>query len=427
MTDASVVHSTLVSMAEERARSDYELGRWLAAAHRLRVFESAGYGSFGEYVERLFGFSRRMAQERLRVALALEGLPELTRALQAGEVSWSAAREVTRVANAESDEEWVGAASGKTAREVERMVAGLEDGARPFDVPTAEPPVRMSFTVSGPVRALVQEARERLCVSFGERVDDDALMEAMARALLGGQGSRDEGQSSYQIALTVCPRCSVGTQRAGADDVVVDEATLEKARCDAQELGRVDVAAPRKAAQSVAPRVRRAVLRRHGGRCAVPGCRQSGFVDVHHVDRRADGGDHGADNLVVLCGTHHDATHVGTLVIRGRYSTGFSFEHADGATYGAPTVSPARGRVLSTVLALLVGMGFKQREAQGMLDRVKGTHVGGDGELRVEDVLRAALQAAPVAGYSSARTGASAAGPSGGVRERLAVYERLVA
>src|SRR5690606_20038583 len=98
MTEPAAVHETLLSMATDRASSDYELGRWLVAAHRMRVWAIVGYASFGEYVERLFGFTRRMAHERLRVGLALETLPQLAAALQAGELSWSVARELSRVA-----------------------------------------------------------------------------------------------------------------------------------------------------------------------------------------------------------------------------------------------------------------------------------------------------------------------------------------
>src|SRR5690606_9789505 len=107
MTEPAVVHETLVSMAVDRASSDYELGRWLVAAHGLRVWGLAGYGSFGEYVERLFGFSRRMAHERLRVGLALETLPQLADALKAGELSWSVVRELSRVAIEDNEDKWI--------------------------------------------------------------------------------------------------------------------------------------------------------------------------------------------------------------------------------------------------------------------------------------------------------------------------------
>ncbi len=49
-----------------------------------------GYASFAEYVERLFGYKPRATEEKLRVAQALESLPEMNRALRDGELTWSA-------------------------------------------------------------------------------------------------------------------------------------------------------------------------------------------------------------------------------------------------------------------------------------------------------------------------------------------------
>ncbi|MCZ7679190.1 MAG: RuvA C-terminal domain-containing protein [Sandaracinaceae bacterium] len=82
---------------------------------------------------------------------------------------------------------------------------------------------------------------------------------------------------------------------------------------------------------------------------------------------------------------------MGTLVVRGTYSEGFTFHHADGSAYGAPAVSPERSRVLARVLEALVGMGFEQRDAQAMIDRA-APHVGSDATL--DAAMRAALRQA---------------------------------
>ena len=89
-----------------------------------------------------------------------------------------------------------------------------------------------------------------------------------------------------------------------------------------------------------------------------------------------------------------------------------SFEHADGTPYGGERASPARSRVLAKVLEALVGMGFKQREAQAMVDHAK-PHVGH--EATFDQAMRAALREAVLPG----RVGA--------VREARAEYSPLAA
>jgi hypothetical protein len=139
--------------------------------------------------------------------------------------------------------------------------------------------------------------------------------------------------------------------------------------CDAQHIGRIESESPaqertstrvgngaesdprpapanrnERATQSIPPAVRRKVVHRDGGRCKVPGCRHVHFLEIHHVDPRADGGDHNPDGLILLCGVHHSAVHRGELIVSGRVSTGLQFEHADGTKYGG-LISPHAAEV----------------------------------------------------------------------------------
>src|SRR6266850_5490985 len=87
-------HEDLTRLARCRARLDWEEGRLLLDALRSGAHLHLGFGSFGEYIERLLGYGRRSTDEKLRVAEALENLPELERALRDGKISWSIAREL---------------------------------------------------------------------------------------------------------------------------------------------------------------------------------------------------------------------------------------------------------------------------------------------------------------------------------------------
>ncbi len=66
-------HAELTTLARTRAGLDAAEGRWLLTAFRLGCHARLGYGSFREYVGRLFGYDGRLIREKLRVAEALEG------------------------------------------------------------------------------------------------------------------------------------------------------------------------------------------------------------------------------------------------------------------------------------------------------------------------------------------------------------------
>jgi hypothetical protein len=395
--DWQKAHQELRRLARARAGLDFEEGRWLLLAWRSVLHARLGYGSFREYVERLFGYGARLVQDKLRVAEALEGLPVLAEALRSGRACWSVLRELTRVATPETEDEWLAAAEGRTVREVERLVSGLAPGSQPSDA--RDPALAryvLRFEVTGEVLASFREALSKLRRDAGEVLDDDAALLLMARAVL--QGPSDEGRSTYQVALTVCESCQRAVQQGAGELVEVGPELVEMAACDGQHLGRLDEstglaagthdaqrahggaeladasATTARAVQTIPPAIRRLVLRRDGGRCVVPSCRHATWLDTHHLETRAEGGGHDPNNLVTLCAAHHRALHRGELVIERAVTTGLTFRHADGSAYGG-VVSPSAVDAAAKAFRALRRLGFGEGEARRAL--TQAAHMGG--------------------------------------------------
>jgi hypothetical protein len=533
----ALAHEALSKLRLKRATLDAEEGTWLLRAYRAATHVYFGYASFGEYIERLFGLSRRATEEKLRVAGALEGLPELAEALRSGKLNWSVVRELSRVAVPETEHEWMLAARGKTARQVERMVSGLAPGDRPAARRRPEF-VRhiLRFEVGAETLGTFREAIKELQKRSGHRLDDDAALLLMAREILGGPG--DAGRASYQVVVTRCEDCGRGFQHANGELIELDPAIVEMCHCDAQnvpvahlrdgtrgapddsianagkraaararagitdelahpgiadelagahghagvtdELARAhvgvidelagarghsgvtdeiagdhfaridsgnadelalagavhgtgkvaDAEAPlgrgageiaradapvvdaelahasshagreavvtlaglkrQRATQSTPPAVRREVFWRDRGRCVVPGCRNTTYLDIHHLDLRSEGGVNGADNLVLLCGAHHGALHRGRLRIDGKVSTGLRVRHADGTAYGFMP-SPLLGDASARAFAGLRSLGFSEKTARASLEQALSS---APTNATAETLLRSALSRA---------------------------------
>ncbi|MEO8178518.1 MAG: HNH endonuclease [Deltaproteobacteria bacterium] len=456
-----VAHEALSRLAQERAAADAEEGRWLLAAARSAAHVHLGFGSFGEYVERMFGYKPRSTQEKLRVAEALEQLPRMAQALEQGALHWSAVRELTRVAVAETEREWLEVARGKSVRQLEELVAGKCPGDDPSSPhqPAARRHV-LRFEVAPETFALFREALTALRRSTASSLDDDATLLAMARHVLGGP--RDDGRASYQIALSVCQECGRGQQSASGELVPVGTEIVAMAECDGQHIGyvtprcandgsplgaalandnahvdadaptndnaRVGAVAPsegarciepvvanvggnahvdahthdpqgpggtskrnavrHRAKQAIPPALRRRVLLRDHRRCRVPGCRNSQFLDLHHVELRSEGGPNEPENLLTLCGVHHRAAHRGVLLIEHSAAQGIRYRHADGRAYGE-AVRPRALEAQTKTYSALRTLGFREAEVRAVLEKLRG-----QGDLRdasTEQLLRAAL------------------------------------
>ena len=309
----------LRELATRRGALDLEEAQLLCVAVRIEVWRELGKATLLEYLEEVLGYGPRAAQDRVRVALALDDLPVLADALACGELSYSAIRELTRVATPITQTEWRDEARGKNLRQIEDIVAGRKKGDGPRD--PVDPDLRprgLYFEVRPATLALLRQAQQVLAGERGMQLDDDALIAALCNAVLGGGGSEDDsGRAKYQVMTLLCESCKQGWVDAGGRRFAIEPADVERAECDAQWIGSIDAPAAR-ATQDVSPTTQRFVRRRDGGRCCVPGCRAARHLEIHHVVPRAAGGDHTPENLTLLCDGHHVALHEGKLTITGK-------------------------------------------------------------------------------------------------------------
>jgi hypothetical protein len=344
--DWRVVDGALRAIATRRAGLDADEARWLREAEAIQIWRPLGMVNELDYLERVLGYSPRAGQERLRVARALGELPVIERALASGELSYSAVRELTRVATGATEAAWVRAAAGMNLRQIEELVSGHAPGARPDEPadPTIRPHV-VRFELSPETYARLRQARAALDDEHGTGLSDNELVAALCDATLDARAGRDDsGRARYQVATTVCARC------------------------------KQDGGSPERATQDIPPATVRLVLRRDGGRCRVPGCRSARGLEVHHIVHRAHGGTHETANLVTLCSACHQAHHDGRLAIRGTANS------LDVARPGAPPppcphvgANPPRAHVganphRADALLALTTMGWKAAIAQRAVD-----------------------------------------------------------
>ena len=309
------IDRALRSIAKRQRALDAEEAALLCVVSRQQVWRQFGCATILEYLEMIFGYGPKVGHERVRVALAIDELPELREALANGEVSYSALRELTRVVTPNTQQEWLDAVRGKSVRQIEELVRTHRKGDLPTDPGDPDlKPRRLMFEVSTATDALLRQARQSFANERGRFVEDDEFVAAMAAALLeSGASAADHGRAKYQVRVTTCGSCSRSQFEGGGRKIAVSDADAARAECDAQRIG-----ADERATQDIAPKTRREVLHRDGGKCTVPGCRSARFIEVHHIVPRSQGGSHDASNLTCLCDGHHKALHEGKLLLSGR-------------------------------------------------------------------------------------------------------------
>ena len=177
------VDRRLREYARHRATLDAAEAFDLLRAEQLKVHFNFGYVTIFEYMEHVLGYGPHAARERMRVARNLAALPQTTAALARGELTYSAVRELTRVATAETEADWLAAARGLVANQIERLVANHQPGDRPEDptVPDLRPRV-VRIELPPEVYALWRQARTVVAAERGTEISDADFVETLACA-----------------------------------------------------------------------------------------------------------------------------------------------------------------------------------------------------------------------------------------------------
>ena len=308
------LHWRLRSLAQQRVALEAQEASLLLEAEESLLHKRLGYASLLEYMEHELHYGPHTANERLRVARELLSLPLIADQFRAGELSFSAVRELTRVATPDNEHLFLSKAQGRTARDVERMVSGLKRG----DDPEAEPDPRLIkkrifLEVSATTFARYRMMRTAIDKSREERISDDELFAMLLDAPTGTQ----ESPPRVHVAMNTCKTCRKSAIAVGGEQLPIDATTAETLACDAVFIGDLDSDELTRPKPHIPDAMRRKVLQRDGHACVVPGCRSKRNLSVHHLRHRQHGGQHTLGNLCTLCDGHHLQHHDGRLVITG--------------------------------------------------------------------------------------------------------------
>lgn len=374
MDDAHVREQGVLSLRELAAQIT-ELAGHLNAAHyrwlsliaefdRRKGWSDGSTQSCAHWLNWQCGIDLGAAREKVRVAHALEKLPGIAAAMQRGELSYSKARALTRVACEKNEVYFLSIALHGTAAHVEKLVRCYrraqesqelsrdvrqqatrqvsyfhdQDGSlvikarlpaeigalviQALDAAMTDPAVSEVFAeppAEATACSTVVRASQR--ASWGARRADalgriaESFLKHGAQALSGGERHQIVVHVDAQALRDGCegrcelengPSLPVETARRLACDASI-VSVLEDARGEPLDVGRKT--------RSIPPALRRALVARDRG-CRFPGCSNTRYVDAHHIRHWAHGGETKLSNLVQLCRFHHRQVHEGRVMVQ---------------------------------------------------------------------------------------------------------------
>ncbi len=347
----------------------------IAELDRRKGWAEWGVKSCAHWLNWKCGFSLGAAREKVRVAHALEQLPKIAAAMAEGRLSYFKVREMTRVADAASEDYLLNIALCGTATHVEETVRGYRRALDATELTREAVQQRDqslwwhtepdgSMVIRGRLPAEVgalfvqalQAAQDSLPIpgaknvpagtfSDSEDVHRSRKRRVEALAMLAesflATGSNDlAGADRHQIVVhvdaeTFQHRCAGRCELEQGPSIAAD--TARRLSCDASvvrilEDGQGEPLDVGRKTRTIPPAIRRALNSRDKG-CRFPGCSFRRYVDGHHVRHWADGGETKLSNLVTLCRFHHRLVHEGQVAVQSLDDGAFRFVRPSGEAF----------------------------------------------------------------------------------------------
>lgn len=334
---AAVADSALKTAIKEMDDAKHRAVLWFADILDRRLYRMLGYSNMAQYATAELKFSKTRTGDFLRLARKLEQLPVVKKGLEDGDLGYTKAVEIIKVATPASEELWVEEAKSLSRRELAKKVNRVKTKARqrskvagqgsllkdfPLEEKLAtEVPVRVTLEMTteqfARFEALMEKVHKLDAVPAGSNKVDTLLagLDALAQRTLEPTTDCNKNHSVkptrrrvfphlFQVHVHQCPDCGKSTVQTSRGELELSRADAKRAECDAR------IKLPDESNSATIPPARRSeILRRNRFRCQALGCNNSRFLEVHHVKPRSQGGGNELDNLVTLCSGCHRLHH----------------------------------------------------------------------------------------------------------------------
>lgn len=336
------LHTKAFQVAQNYKKLEGELLDLLQELDLYKVHSKFGYNSLFQYCTSYLNLSESTAYALINVARKSKQIPELKKEVQCGNISLSKAKKITSVLNSKNKEHWLKLAKTSTQAQIEKEVAKVSPERHSFSQ-------MLYINESLEVKEKVKKegiSRVQLQVGISEGLmlkikrAQDVLSQSSQKPV-GLESTLDQVISFYLEKQDPLEKAKRHKRRSFLRDLKQKESlkqhqnlfvsrptsqTLKQAQVPTSRSRQMQTSTstykesklpPKKAKKrsSISLNTKHEVYFKAQGQCTHVGakgqrCQETRFLDIHHIQALAQGGDHNPSNLTLLCKGHHRALHI---------------------------------------------------------------------------------------------------------------------
>jgi hypothetical protein len=330
LSDGALI-AEVTRCARDERHATAQLVAHLAELDARRLYLGSGKSPLFTYCRDVLGLSEDAAYNRVEAARACRLFPRILEQLVDGSLTVTSVRLLARHLTAESHDELIAAASRRSKREVEELIAHrFPKPDTPSSVrkvperrqtsvsvaPTPAQPVdtpALRIAAAAPTPKLPETASARPTVSTHRPAVTPLAADRYEIRFTASTALRDKLKVAQDLLRHAIPSGDVAAIVDRALSELIEAHSRRKmavvrkpAKARAFTVGRAAVDDSR----HVAAEVKRVVWARDGGRCAFVGasghrCGERAFLEYHHVVPFAVGGEATVANIQLRCRAHN--------------------------------------------------------------------------------------------------------------------------
>ena len=314
-------------LAECERRSSVALIRSLMEFDARKLYLREGCSSLFTYCTQVLHLSEGSAYNRIETARAARRYPGVLKGLELGDLTLTAVRLLAPHLTSENHSDVLAAARHRSKLQIQELVASLNprppmptvirrvasqpsqgDSTSPVaNTPTMQPSFGATTVVTSPPIPGGQRGAVTPAPHYRAAIVTPLAPERYRLQVTLTRETQEKLQRAQALARHALPNGDVSALLDRALTLLIDH--LQRSR-----FARVASARPIQGGRNASGRhipasVRRTVWQREEGRCAFVGrtgrCRETAFLEFHHVEPFATGGAATADNIQLRCRAHN--------------------------------------------------------------------------------------------------------------------------
>jgi hypothetical protein len=308
-TNFQFLHEQALQISKQYLHAENDLISVLQEIDDCRGYREIGFKSLFEYATSALGLSESVSYNLITIARKSKEVPKLQEMIRKQEITISNARAIAPVLNSENQNKWLSTAATSSKRELEKEIAKEFPQAQVREQAryVSDQRIELKLGISEELHEKLKRVQDLVSTQSGKAASLEETLEAAVALFIEKKDPVEKAhRAQARMEKSKSPVPEQAHERSSASFNSNSSFSLSP---NPNPNPR-----PHKSPRFIPASLVHAVRRRDHGQCTYRSsqgvrCSQRRWLEIHHVQPLAQGGQNKLENLRLICRGHHQVLH----------------------------------------------------------------------------------------------------------------------